>query len=265
VTLTLVSMLAAGCAGTAPDLRPQEGTSFMSEQEEVRFGYYVDAVVCSRYPLCPDQRLQQAVAEVGQRLVAASARPNLRFTFRVLESSEVNAFSGPGGFVYVTTGLLGFLKSKDELAAVLGHEIGHICARHQVRAWHNADVMRRGLSALDLAAIIAGVPPLAGLGGEAIGKYGQRLAQFVAAIAYQGYSRSFEYQADRLGLRYAGRAGYDPHGFISLFQRLERAEEGKRRGLILLRSHPYTEDRLRQIQQLLEGDGTSAEEGGRSP
>ena len=120
--LLVLSLFLAACAG-GPDVRPYEATGYMTEDEEVRFGHYVDAEVTHQFLVLDRKDITGAVNEIGQSLAKVSHRPELKYTFKVLNSSQVNAFAGPGGYLYVTTGLLAELGSKDELAAVLAHEI----------------------------------------------------------------------------------------------------------------------------------------------
>ena len=246
-------LLLVGCASSSKEIKPDVEAQLMSEEDEIKFGYYVDAVVCDEFPVLKKERLNKQVAAVGNSLVKQSLRPNLKFTFKILNSSTVNAFSGPGGFVYITVGLLDKLESKDELAAVLGHEIGHCCARHSIKSWKSAQKISRVLNVFDLAAIIAGIPPVAGAGGRIIGNVVESAAQLTSMIIYQGYSRSYEYQADELGLQEMYKAGYNPEAMINLFEKFLklREEGGKGKGLLILSSHPYVEDRIQHAQKFI--------------
>jgi len=254
VFLFLVALLtAAGCASSSKEIKPGADADLMSEADEVKFGYYVDAMVCNEYPVLKKERLNSQVAAIGNRLVRQSTRPNLEFHFKVLNTQTINAFSGPGGFVYVTVGLLDELESKDELAAVLGHEIGHCCAYHSIKSWHTAQRLSKALTVVDIAAIIAGFPPVAGAGGDIIGNVGQIAANLASMLIYQGYSRGYEYQADEMGLQEMYEAGYDPEGMVKVFEKFIklREDEGREKGLVLLASHPHLEDRVQHVRALV--------------
>jgi predicted Zn-dependent protease len=254
VFLFLITQLAVmGCASSSKEIKPSVDAQLMSEADEVKFGYYVDAMICNEYPVLKKERLNNQVAAIGNRLVKQSIRPNLKFYFKVLNTETINAFAGPGGFVYVTVGLLDELESKDELAAVLSHEIGHCCARHSIKAWHTAQRISQALTLIDIAALVAGLPPVAGAGGDLIANVGQIAANLASMLVYQGYSRGYEYQADELGLQQMCEAGYDPEGMVSVFDKFItlREDEGREQGLVLLSSHPHLEDRIQHVRELV--------------
>jgi predicted Zn-dependent protease len=232
---------------------------YLSEKDEIKFGNYVDAVVRSQYPIIKDEHLTRQVSAIGNQLVAVSTRPNLSYTFKVLNTSEVNAFAGPGGFVYVTVGLLDKLESKDELAAVLAHEIGHICERHSVRSYYTAQKMQNVLTLIDIAAMVAGVPPVASLGGDMVGDFSRIVANLTAMIIAQGYSRSWENRADELAFDYSSRADYDPRAFVTVLERFRamEMEKGESIKITLLSSHPKTDDRIAHIKSLLGEDANN--------
>lgn len=242
-----------GCATSSKEIKPEVEARLMSEEDEVKFGYYVDAMICNEFPVLKKERLTKQVSAIGESLVKHSLRPNLEFTFKIINTETVNAFAGPGGFVYITVGLLDELESKDELAAILGHEIGHCCARHSIKAWKSAQKISRALTIIDIAAIIAGFPPVAGAGGDIIANVGQTAANLAAMVIYQGYSRGYEYQADELGLREMYEAGYDPEAMLRVFDKLIklREEEGRGKGVLLLSSHPHTEDRIQHAREFI--------------
>lgn len=255
--LSLSTIFLLSCASHLPKPDEEEKLKHLSEKDEIKFGNYVDAIVASQYPTLKDESLTQRVADIGNKLVAASDRSHLPFTFKVLNTTEVNAFAGPGGFVYVTIGLLDILEKKDELAAVLAHEIGHVCERHSVRSYYNAQKMKVVLTLVDIAAMAAGVPPIANLGGDLIGDLSRIVANLTAMIISQGYSRSWETKADELGLLYSSNVGYDPQSFLSVLERFLKLEEeeGKKIKLTILSSHPKTEDRIKHIKLLIEQMG----------
>ena len=246
-------LVIAACASRPAKPDGEQELTYLSEKEEIKFGNYVDAVVRSQYPVIKDEHLTRQVTAIGNELVAVSARPKLSYTFKVLNSSEVNAFAGPGGFVYITVGLLDKLESRDELAAVLAHEIGHVCERHSVRSYYNAQKIQNVLTLIDVAAMVAGVPPVASLGGDMVGDFSRIVANLTATIIAQGYSRSWESRADELAFNYTSRADYDPHAFVTVLERFRsmEKEKGEEVKIILLSSHPKTEDRIEHIKCLL--------------
>jgi predicted Zn-dependent protease len=245
-----------GCASRAAKPDQDQELPYLSESDEIQFGNYVDAVVQSQYPVIKDEHLTRQVAAIGNRLVSVSDRPNLPCTFKVLNTSEVNAFAGPGGFVYVTIGLLDKLESKDELAAVLAHEIGHVCERHSVRSYYNAQKMQNVLTLIDVAAMVAGIPPVASMGGDMVGDFSRIVANLTAMIIAQGYSRNWENRADELAFHYTSRAQYDPRAFVTVLERFRamEKEKGEEMRITLLSSHPKTEDRIKHVKSLLGED-----------
>ena len=259
VFLSLSTLFLLSCASRPPKPDEVDELPLLTEKEEIKFGNYVDAVVATRYPTLHDENTTQKVAEIGNKLAATSDRPQLPFTFKVLNTTEVNAFAAPGGFVYVTVGLLDILEKKDELASVMAHEIGHVCERHSVRAYYTAQKIKTVLTLLDLGAMVAGYPPIAGMGGDILGDIGRIVANLTAVIISQGYSRSWESRADELGLQYSSKAGYDPQAMVSVLERFLRLEEerGEKIKLTILSSHPKTEDRISHIKSLLEQMGGS--------
>ena len=246
--LILILIVLAGCAG-GPDIRPYEGTGYMTEDEERRLGYYVDAEVTNQFLTVRNKELIEAVAEIGNRLTAVSHRPNLKYSFKVLNSSMVNAFAGPGGYVYVTTGLLGELESRDELAAVLAHEIGHVTARHSIRALRSANIANTALTIIQIIAALGA----AAAGVPATGDLATLTSYLTTLIIFQGYSRAYESQADRLGIQYMMRAGYNPRAMISVFEKFirMREEEGNKEKLVILSSHPALEDRIKEAKDYI--------------
>ncbi|MEQ1555916.1 MAG: M48 family metalloprotease, partial [Gallionella sp.] len=142
--LWLLLSLLAGCA----QYPVTGGADFvmMSENQELEAGRAADVEVRKQYLVYADEALQNYVNRVGQKLAAHSHRPNLSYHFTVLDSTEINAFALPGGYVYITRGILAYLNSEAELAAVLGHEIGHVTARHGVRQQSAAQAANIGLT-----------------------------------------------------------------------------------------------------------------------
>ena len=146
VWTVVFSALVSGACATNP-VTGKKQLSLVSESQEIAMGQEADKEVAAAYGLYPDDRLQQYVHALGTRIAAKTERPNLPWTFRVVDDAAVNAFATPGGFVYVTRGILTYLNSEAELATVLGHEIGHVTARHAVSQMSQQQLAQIGLVA----------------------------------------------------------------------------------------------------------------------
>ena len=201
---TVFLPLLGGCA-TDPTTGGAIFTGGMSQQEEIRVGRLHHPAILKRYGGeygAPE--LNRYVESLGQFLASTAERPDLKFKFTVLNSEDVNAFATPGGYVYVTRGLMALADDEAQLAAVLAHEIGHIAARHHAQ--------RRGQT---LVANI-GLGALGALGGGAAADLGQ----FAALGILRGFSREHEREADSLSLRYMTRAGFDPGAMAEFLRKL---------------------------------------------
>jgi predicted Zn-dependent protease len=242
VSLLLV-VVQAGLSGCSvnPATGESSFTGLMSESDEVRIGRENHTKVMAEFggPY-ENPELERYIDSLGQLLARASDRPNLQYTFTVLDSPVVNAFATPGGYIYITRGLLALANTEAEVAGVLAHEIGHVAARHAAE--------RQGQAVLaSIPAIFAGVLT----GSDAV-------AGMVGAggTAYlQSYSRDQEYQADLLGVRYLSRTNYDPYGmasFLSQLQsndRLDAVLAGKPDSAdqySMTSTHPRTADRIQR-------------------
>ncbi|MDE2117817.1 MAG: M48 family metalloprotease [Betaproteobacteria bacterium] len=217
----------------------------MSEAQEISFGRNADAEVRKQYGVYKSAALQEYVNSVGQQIAKKSHRPNLQYHFTVLDTPEVNAFALPGGYVYITRGILAYLNSEAELAAVLGHEIGHVTARHGVRQASAELAANIGLSITSIL-----VP-------EINSAAGQNLSNILGGALFAGYGRDHELEADRLGAEYLARTGYDPHAMIEVIdvlkhQELLDAEIARQEGREprhyhgLFATHPDNDTRLQQ-------------------
>ena len=195
-----------------------------------------DEQVVAALGLYPDAALRAYVQRLGARLAATTERPELPWTFRIVDDAAVNAFALPGGFIYVTRGLLAHVQSEAQLASVLGHEIGHVTARHSV-----TQLSRQQLAGFGLAVGSAVSPTLA--------RYGS-LAGTGLGILFLAYSRADELQADELGLRYLVRAAWDPREMPEVFTMLERLG-GAAGGRLpdWLATHPSPANRRDRITQ----------------
>jgi predicted Zn-dependent protease len=234
IGLALTGLIAA-CATTGPG--GKKSLILISDAQEVSIGQQVDEEVRANNTIYPDEVWQDYLAEVGEKIVAVCDRPNLDYQFHVIESDQINAFATPGGFVYFYTGILRMMDNEAELAAVMAHEISHVVGRHSVKTLQAA---YGGIIALELA-----------LGDKSEGAAGQ-LAGSVLGIALTGYGRSNELEADEFGVYYMEKAGYNPHGAISMFTKLaELSGDQGGRGFFenLTASHPETQERIRKINE----------------
>lgn len=228
----------SGCA--VNPVTGQRQLSLFSERQEIQLGQDADRDIVQSMGLYEDEALQRYVHELGVRMARQSERPELPWTFRVLDDPVVNAFALPGGYIYVTRGILAHFSSEAELAGVLGHEIGHVTARHGVSQVTRAQFAQLGLG---LGAILA--PDLAGA---------LDLAGAGAGLLLLRYGRDAERQADDLGLQYMTREGYDPREMAATFEMLARAsgaEDGDRLPGFLS-THPNPLERRERILNRVE-------------
>ena len=214
-------------------------------EQDVYIGRMVSARLLARYPLVDDPGLQRYVNLVGTVVASKSDRPDIPFRFGVLDTDDVNAMAAPGGYIFITKGLMKLFRNEDELAAVLAHEIAHVSRRHGIR------MIKKGLwqkvatvGAREAMAASTRVPyALVNLADKATG-------QIVDVLLKGGYDRKFEYEADRLGQVYAARAGYDPGALRAVIGRLDR-HIYKRKGALssLKATHPTPEARMKSLGQ----------------
>ncbi len=233
--------LAAGAACATNPATGRRELSLMSEAQEVSLGRESDAQIREEMGVYDDPALQRYVSDIGLRLAKASERPGLPWQFTVVDQAAINAFALPGGFIYVTRGILPYLETEAELAGVLGHEIGHVTARH------GAQQYTRSLGGqLGLAAIGVFVP--------AARPFGQ-ISQQALALLFLKYGREDELQADRLGARYEATGGWDPAGVPGMLSTLGRLDQaaGDHKGVPnWLSTHPDPLSRVAEIQPLVQ-------------
>jgi len=232
----------SGCA-----INPVTGKKqvvLMSEQQELELGkaYYPITTQLSEGEL-PHRDAQMLVTRVGMKMARASERPNLPWEFNVVDSNEPNAYALPGGKLSITRGLISKMESEDQLASVLGHEIGHVTARHSVVSASRQQLLGLLLNVGGAVLQTQGVP-----GAGAI----ELAGQVGAALLTTKYSRDQERQADELGFKYMTAAGYNPRAFVETFQILAAAakrEPSKFENLFA--SHPMTSERIATAEQRL--------------
>jgi predicted Zn-dependent protease len=233
--LCLLASLVCSCV-TNPATGEKQ-LSLVSEQEEIAMGDQTAKSTRATIGDYPDSAVQRYVRALGARLAAGTERPGLPWSFEVIDDPEVNAFAAPGGRIFVTRGILPYLDSEAELAGVLGHECGHVTARHTAQ-----QVTRQQLFGLGLA---AGSLLSSGIASAAGG------IQQGLAVLFLSYSRGNEAQADELGFRYMRRARYDPREMSEVFRVLERVGQLSGGGKLptWAATHPAPEDRLAKAEQ----------------
>jgi predicted Zn-dependent protease len=233
--LCVVASLISSCV-TNPATGKRE-LSLVGEQDEIAMGEQTAKSTRATIGDYPDSAVQRYVRTLGARLAATTERPGLPWSFEVIDDPEVNAFAAPGGKIFVTRGILPYLDSEAELAGVLGHECGHVTARHTAQ-----QVTRQQLFGLGLA---AGSLLSSGIASAAGG------IQQGLAVLFLSYSRGNEAQADELGFRYMRRARYDPREMSEVFRVLERVGQLSGGGKVptWAATHPAPEDRLAKAEQ----------------
>jgi predicted Zn-dependent protease len=243
----LAALLMAACA-TNPVTGKRE-LSFMSEAQEISVGRELDAQVRQEMGLYENDELQRYVQELGMRLARSSQRPNLPWSFAVLDSPAVNAFALPGGFIYITRGILPYLDNEAQLVGVLGHEIGHVTARHSAQQY------TRGMGA-SLGVLVGSifVPAMRPFGD---------LAQGGIGVLFLKFGRDDELQADALGAEYAAGGGWDAAEVPAFLTTLARiAETTDRNGVPnWLATHPQPDNRAARVTETVNKVRTAAEGG----
>lgn len=236
-------LLLAGCA-TNPATGKRQ-ISFVSQSRELAMGREADPAVIAEYGLYGDSTVQRYVDSIGQKLARVSERPDLTWHFRVLDSPVVNAFAIPGGYIYITRGILAYFNSEAQLAGVLGHEIAHVTARHTAQQITRSQLATIGLVAG--AIFVDAFRPYSGLAQEGL------------SLLFLKYSRDNETQADELGVQYAVQAGYDPREIPGTYAMLKRVQERTGSSLpSFLETHPDPGDREIRTMQLAQASAASA-------
>jgi len=261
--LAAVSLL-AGCA-----VNPATGGAnlvLMSESREKEIGAEEHEKIMQSMPMYEDEALLAYVNEVGQRIAAVSHRPDLNYQFFIIDSPDINAMALPAGYVYVNRGLLTFMNSEAELAAVLAHEVGHITARHAVQQH------ARGALA-NAASTVGGFVTAVATGSGYVGSQISQVTSIWAQTGLSGFGREGELEADSLGAEYLLRAGYDPAAMINVVTALKNQEDFNRRvqgnrgsyhGVFA--THPRNDTRLQEaiasVGQLQESEATLVDNSG---
>ncbi len=210
----------------------------MSEKQEIAMGQQSDPEIVSFFGIYDDPELQRFIQEKGQQMAKISHRSGLNYEFKIVDSPVVNAFAVPGGYVYFTRGILAHFNNEAEFAGVLGHEIGHITARHSAKQYSKQMLAQVGL--------IAGMV----LSPE-FGQFAEAAGQGVGLL-FLKYGRDAERQSDRLGVEYSTKIGYDAQEMAGFFNTLDRMRgpEGTEETPTFLSTHPDPQDRNQTVQQL---------------
>ena len=211
--------------------------SLVSESQEIQMGKEADPQIIAEYGLYDDLDLQAYVNGIGQDIAKVSQRPNLEYTIRVVDSPIVNAFALPGGYVYITRGILANFNSEDELAGVMGHEIGHVVARHGAEQMSRAQLAGLGLA---VGSVVS----------ETFAKYSQ-FAGAGVGLLFLSFSRGQESEADLLGVEYSTTLGYNSHRMADFFKTLSTMRDKSGQSLPgFLSTHPDPGDREVRVNQL---------------
>jgi predicted Zn-dependent protease len=210
----------------------------MSESQEISMGREADPQIVQMFGLYEDSALQRFIRQKGQQMAAISHRPGLDYTFRVIDSDAINAFAVPGGFIYFTRGIMAYFNNEAEFAGVLGHEIGHITARHSVEQQRN-----QLLGQLGLIAGMVVAPQLAQFANAASQGLG---------LMFLKFGRDAERESDRLGVEYSTKIGYDASQMAAFFTTLERKGEESGAGELpnFLSTHPNPGERQATVARL---------------
>ena len=244
--LPLSSLLFAGGLTLAPmgcarnPVTGKNELSLVSESQEIQMGKEAAAQVQQSIGYYNDPALQAYVSGIGMKMAKASERPNLPWEFHVVNDASVNAFALPGGFIFVTRGLMTAINDEAELATVVGHEIGHVTNRHSVQQMSKAELAQVGLG---IGSILSSdVAKLAGLASQGL------------SLLFLKYSRDAENQADKAGFRYALNANYNVSEMANVFQTLDRMSQASGGGKLpeWLSTHPDPGTRVQNTEQRLD-------------
>jgi predicted Zn-dependent protease len=211
---------------------------FMSEEQEIAMGKDADPQIVAQYGLYENKQLQDFITQKGKDMAAISHRPNLNYEFKILDSEVLNAFAVPGGYVYFTRGIMAHFNNEAEFAGVLGHEIGHITARHSVSQQTKAVLGQVGL----IGSMIL-VPQVA--------EFAEPLSQGLGLL-FLKFGRDAERQSDELGVEYSSKIGYDAKEMAGFFNTLERKSSGTEGGELpdFLSTHPNPGSRNTAVMNL---------------
>lgn len=220
----------------------QKATENVPEPKEIQMGGGIASNLLGAAPLLQNRAVQKYVNDVGRWLAMQTERPDLPWQFGVLDDNDINAFAAPGGYVFITKGLLSHMNSEAELAGVLAHEISHVLRKHHLNAIKKG--ARTGL--------------MAEFAGQALKDKGAspellKLVNAGTELYARGLDKEDEYEADRMGVVIAARAGYDPYGLPAVLQTLESLNAKDSKLALMFKTHPALADRLNLLDRLMTG------------
>lgn len=233
----------SGCATIYNPATQRKEIILIDDKTEVSLGKNVSQQLVREQPLSKDAALKARVERIGRKIAAVSDRQEVPYEFYTLSDKELNALSLPGGFIFINQGLAEKL-TDDELAFVLGHEAGHVAAKHAVKKVQSN--MAFSL-VLNTALAASGSDPA---GASGLANAGSQVYNLVSL----GYSRQDEYLSDKLGAKYASKAGYDPHASIPALEKIRQGEGRGPKLLEYLRSHPYVDDRIEKLKKEVQAE-----------
>ena len=236
-SLLFINACAVNPATGRPDL------VMMSESTEIKKGKDLHEKILKSMPIYQDEALAKYVNDIGQKVAKNSHRPNIKYFFTIIDAPDINAFALPGGYIYINRGLLAYLDSEAQLAAVLAHEVAHVTARHVIRQ----DTAKKGTSILTIASVIS-------TGSGILGD----VTNMLGTAAVKGYGREMELEADGFGAEYLVNSGYDPHAMVETigvlkdhekFSRYRAKTEGKKIRSYhgVFSTHPRNDIRLKEV------------------
>ena len=260
-TIVMLCMLGAALPAAAFDLgsidwkkaaetvqKVKKANADISEPQEITLGEGIASNLLGAAPLLDNPAVQQYVNRVGRWLALQTERPDLPWQFGVLDDNDVNAFAAPGGYVFITKGLLAHMNSEAELAGVLAHEISHVLRKHHLQA------IKKG----------AQTELLSDLANDALKSNGTdpRLTKLVSAgteVYARGLDKNDEFEADRMGVVIAARGGYDPYGLPAVLQTLQSLNASDSSVALMFKTHPALADRLGLLDQEMTGQFSTIE------
>ncbi len=210
---------------------------FISTPQEISIGKDVHQQLAGKFKFSDQTAKAEKVRRIGQRLAQISDRQDYQYHFFLIEKEELNAFTTPGGNIYLFSGLVDKLTTDDQIASVLAHEIGHCAARHTVKKYQAA-----------LGYNLIGSIVLGQVGGDKAREIASMSSNMVMNLVFSAYGRQDEYEADRLGIKYLRLAGYDPKASIAALEMLYK-ESNDPGGPTVLRTHPHLLDRIKAVKE----------------